>query len=99
MYTIEVKDISKEKVYIVCPSLISAKDWIYTMLLRAMREDIALDVCAPTMREILSHYTTQIINLDDFDDEVGLNTFSTYHDTRYVVKYNPDEYLKTVNVI
>lgn len=99
MYTIEVKDDSKEKVYIVCPSLISMKDWIYTMLLRAMREDIALDVCAPIMREILSHYTTQMINLDDFDDEVGCNSFSTYHDTRYVVKYNPDECLKTVNII
>lgn len=99
MYTIEVKNNSKEKVYIVCPSLISMKDWIYTMPLRAMREDIALDVCAPTMREILSHYTTQMINLDDFDDEVGCNSFSTYHDTRYVVKYNPDECLTTVNVI
>lgn len=99
MYTIEVKDDSKEKVYIVCPSLISMKDWIYTMLLRAMREDIALDVCASTMREILSYYTTQMINLDDFDDEVGCNSFTTYHDTRYIVKYQPDDSINLVKII
>lgn len=99
MYTIEVKDDSKEKVYIVCPSLISMKEWIYTQLLRAMREDVAMDVTLATMREILSYYTTQMINLGDFDDEVGCDSFSTYHDTRYVVKYNPDYRLKAVNII
>ena len=99
MYTIEVKDNSKERVIVICPSLISVKEWIYSQLLRAMREDVAMNVTLATMREIVAHYDTQLINLDDFDEEVGVNSFTAYCDTRYVVKYSPDENLNLVNVI
>lgn len=88
MHTIEVKDNSKERVIVVCPSLISVKEWIYTQLLRAMREDVAMNETLATMREMVAHYDTQLINLDDFDEEVGTNSFTTYRDTRYVVTLN-----------
>lgn len=40
-YTIKVKDDSTEEgIIVICPSAISVKGWIYTQLLRAMREDI-----------------------------------------------------------
>lgn len=40
MYQIEIKDNSKEKVFVFCPSAISVKEWIYTQLLNAMHEDL-----------------------------------------------------------
>ena len=99
MYSIEVKDNSKERVVVLCPSLISVKEWIYTQLLRAMREDVAMNVTLATMREISATYTTQLINLDEFDeDELATGVFSTYHDTQYVVTYNAGDF-KTVKVI
>lgn len=42
MYQIQVKDNSKEKVFVFCPSVISVKEWIYTQLLNAMHEDLKL---------------------------------------------------------
>lgn len=99
-YTIKVKDDStKESIIVICPSAISVKEWIYTQLLRAMREDIAMNVTLTTMREIVAFYNTQLVNLDDFDtDPMWLGTVETYHGVIYDIEYYVEP-IKTVNVV
>lgn len=99
-YSIQVKDDStKERIIVLCPSVISVKEWLYRQLLRAMREDVAMNVTLNTMREIVSFYDTQLIKLDDFDtDEMASGTFETYRGAKYEVNYHVEPF-KTVNVI
>ena len=99
-YSIQVKDDStKERIIVLCPSAISVKEWLYTQLLRAMREDVAMNVTLKTMREIVSFYDTQLVRLDDFDaDEMASGTFETYHGAIYEVNYHVEPF-KIVNVI
>ena len=100
MYTIKVKDDStKESIIVVCPSAISVKEWIYTQLLGAMREDVAMNVTLATMREVVAFYDTQFVRLDDFDtDEMTTGRVETYHGVKYEVNYHVEPF-KTVNVI
>lgn len=100
MYTIKVKDDStKESIIVVCPSTISVKEWIYTQLLRAMREDVAINVTLATMREVVAFYDTQFVRLDDFDtDEMTTGRVETYRGVKYDIDCYAEPF-KTVNVI
>ena len=99
-YSIQVKDDStKERIIVLCPSAISVKEWLYTQLLRAMREDVAMNVTLNTMREIVSFYDTQLVRLDDFDaDEMATGRVETYHGVKYDIDCYAEPF-KTVNVI
>lgn len=100
MYCIEVKDNSKEKVFVFCPSALSVKEWIYTQLLNAMHEDLKYHTTLATMADITECYSRAFGCLQEAnDDELTSMSFSTYHGVEYVVKYQPDENLKLVNFV
>lgn len=100
MYQIEVKNNSKEKVFVFCPSVISVKEWIYTQLLNAMHEDLKYHTTLATTADITECYSRAFGHLQQADeDELTSTSFSTYHDVKYVVKYQPDENLKLVNLV
>lgn len=92
MYQIKVKDDSiKESITVICPSAISAKEWIYTQLLRAMREDTAMKVTLATMREIVNFYATQFARIDDFAvDATTDGLVEIYHGAIYFIRYIVD---------
>jgi len=99
MYQIEVIDTTRERVIVICETLLNAKDWIYTQILHAMREDIAISVSYPTMREIVSFYDTQLINLDNLDEEDCVDAvITTYRSARYHIReyYEPIRTVKTI---
>ena len=87
MYKIDVKDEnSKERVFVICPDILSVKDWIFTQLLHAMRENVMLTVSSPTMHKIVRHYDTQLTALEDFrGDGMANATFSTFYGVEYEV--------------
>ena len=100
MYQIEVKNNSKEKVFVFCPSAISVKEWIYTQLLNAMHEDLKYHTTLTTTADIAECYSRAFGQLQEVDeDELSSIAFSTYHDVRYVVRYLPDDNLKLVNLV
>ena len=100
MYCIEVKDNSKEKVFVFCPSVLSVKEWIYTQLLNAMHEALKYHTTFAPTAEITECYSCAFGLLRQVDeDELISVSFSTYHNVEYVVKYLPDENLKLVNLV
>ncbi len=102
MYRIEVKNNSKEKVFVFCPSVISVKEWIYSQLLNAMHEDLKCNTTLSTTADITECYSRAFGFLQDAteeDIELASAAFSTYHNVKYVVTWQPDEYLQTVNLI
>ena len=100
MYQIEVKDNSKEKVFVFCPSVLSVKEWIYTQLLNAMHEDLKYHTTLATTADIMECYRCAFGLLQQVDeDELTSVSFSTYHNVEYVVKYQPDGNLKLVNFV
>lgn len=99
MYQIEVIDTTRERVIVICETLLNAKDWIYTQILHAMREDIAISVSYPTMREIVSLYDAQLISLDNLDEEDCVDAvIETYRSAKYHIKeyYEPIRTVKTI---
>ncbi len=98
MYQIKVKDDStKERIIVICPSAISVKEWLFTQLLHEMRKDVAIDETLSTMREIITFYATQLMNLDDFDMDLIISTVvvETYHGVKYVIDY----YVEPLNTV
>lgn len=83
MYAIEIKDRS-EHVVVVCPTLSSAKDWIYTQIINYMREDVAKDLNLSTMYEITQHYADELEALRKLREDAAINKrFCTYRSKEY----------------
>lgn len=86
MYTIEVKD-RGQHVVVLCPTLDSAKVWIYRRLINYMREDVANDLGLSTMAEITQHYAEEFEELRKLREDAVVNErFCTYRTTEYKLR-------------
>lgn len=86
MYTIEVKD-RGQHVVVLCPTLDSAKEWIYRRLIYYMREDVANNLGLSTMASITQHYAEEFEELRKLrEDAVANERFCNYRTTEYTLR-------------
>lgn len=91
-YKIEIEDGGKEKVYVICPSAMSAKEWIYTRLLAAVREDLKADRDLASATDMLMCYTETFRTLQHAADEMLAEyIYPTMHNARYIVSVYDNE--------